>query len=704
MVEGGGEKQVTGASSGAPDVFISFASPDSAVATAVCAALEHEGVTCWLAPRDVMPGEFYGDAIVHAIDAAKALVVVLSENSIGSPHVLREVERASSKRHPVISLRIDRAPLPSGLEYFLNTSQWLDASGEEFGGALPKLATAVRRVIASPHDARPLAADRDPPPRVSTATSVPPPRPRDTEQQSAAPTRRSSYVIAASLVAAVVLAAAVVLGLRFFATGHGSQESVATRTQAAPLVPTPVSAASFSPPAHSVAVLPFVNMTGDPKQDYFSDGLSEELLNSLTSVRDLQVAARTSSFFFKGKEVDLSDIAHKLNVGAVLEGSVRKDANQVRITAQIINAVTGFHLWSQTYDRDLKDVLKLQTEIASAVTTALQATLLADAAAKIEVGGTRNPQAFDAYLRGKNAGRDKSDRTIALARIAAFDEAIRLDPSFAKAYASKAASEVGFAEYYALQTENRDHFNRARAAAERAIELAPDLGEAHSALAVVLAGGFLDFSAALVEHERALELSPNDSGVLLSAGWFFVDIGRTDAGVAMARKGVSVDQLNSRAYRTLSIVLQDAHHYRESLEAAQRALTLNPNDMRQAAVRGQGEFLLGDVERARESCSTPPLDWEGHLCLALVYDKLHRRSDAEAQVASMKTDLGDSAAYQYAEIYAQWGDIPAALGWIEKAYELKDPGILSLRIDPFFDPLRKEARFQEIERKLKYPS
>jgi tetratricopeptide (TPR) repeat protein len=376
----------------------------------------------------------------------------------------------------------------------------------------------------------------------------------------------------------------------------------------------------------------------------------------------------------------------------------------VRITAQLINAVTGFHLWSQTYDRDLKDVLKLQTEIASAVTTALQATLLADAAAKIEVGGTRNPQAFDAYLRGKNAGRDKSDRTIALARIAAFDEAIRLDPGFAKAYASKAASEVGFAEYYALQTENRDHFNRARAAAERAIELAPDLGEAHSALAVVLAGGFLDFSAALVEHERALELSPNDSGVLLSAGWFFVDIGRTDAGVAMARKGVSVDQLNSRAYRTLSIVLQDAHHYRESLEAAQRALTLNPNDMRQAAVRGQGEFLLGDVERARESCSTPPLDWEGHLCLALVYDKLHRRADAEAQVASMKTDLGDSAAYQYAEIYAQWGDIPAALGWIEKAYELKDPGILSLRIDPFFDPLRKEARFQEIERKLKYPS
>ena len=207
-------------------------------------------------------------------------------------------------------------------------------------------------------------------------------------------------------------------------------------------------------------MLPFVNMSGDPKQDYFSDGLSEELLNSLASIRDLRVAARTSSFFFKGKEVDLSDVAHKLNVGAVLEGSVRKAGDQVRITAQLINAVTGFHLWSQTYDRDLKDILKLQTEIATAVTKALQATLLADAAATIELGGTQNPQAFDAYLRGKNSD-NSNDRTAVLNAIAAFDEAIRLDPGFAKAYASKALAENGFAEYYGVGAEIREHFQRA---------------------------------------------------------------------------------------------------------------------------------------------------------------------------------------------------------------------------------------------------
>jgi TolB-like protein len=193
-------------------------------------------------------------------------------------------------------------------------------------------------------------------------------------------------------------------------------------------------------------VLPFVNMSGDPKQDYFSDGLSEELLNSLVSLRGLQVAARTSSFSFKGSGTDVADIARKLNVGAVLEGSVRKDGGRVRITAQLINAVTGFHLWSQTYDRDLKNVLALQTEIATAVTQALQATLLADASTVVELGGTHDPHAFDAYLSGR--GIKVISKETNLAQIAAFDEAIQLDPMYAKAYASKGRSLGHYAGSY----------------------------------------------------------------------------------------------------------------------------------------------------------------------------------------------------------------------------------------------------------------
>ncbi len=672
MAVGSGEEQATGARSRKPNVFISYASPDSDVAEKVCAALEGSGVTCWLAPRDVMPGEFYGDAIVHAIDAATAVVLILSKDAVVSAHVLREVERASSKRHPVISLRIDKAPLPAGLEYFLNTSQWLDASGGAPSSVFPTLIVAVRRV-ADGAAAAPEGAGAMP---------------------SAAPLRRTS-VVSASVAAVVLLGAAAFVAIRFLGPGPAAP--------AAASAPSPELPPTFSPPAHSVAVLPFVNMSGDPKQDYFSDGLSEELLNSLTSIRDMHVAARTSSFFFKGKEMELSEIAHKLNVGAVLEGSVRKDGNHVRITAQLINAVTGFHLWSQTYDRDLKDVLKLETEIATAVTTALQATLLADAAATIELGGTQNPRAFDAYLRGKNAGRAKPGRDSVLTGIAAFDEAIRLDPGFAKAYASKAISETGFAEYYGLSGEIREHFARARAAAKRSLELAPDLGEAHTAYANVLAQGFLDFGAALVEHERALALSPNDSSVLLQAAWFLADIGRADEGATMARRGASLDQLNARAYRTLAIVLADAHRHREAIEAANRALNINPDDTRQAALRGLSLLQLGEVEAAQKSCNIPPFDWENRMCLAIAYDKLHRRPEAEAQVAAMTADLGDASAYQFAEIYAQWGDVPKALEWLETAYRLKDPGMVSLKVDEFFAPLRKQPQFQEIERGLRIP-
>jgi TolB-like protein/Flp pilus assembly protein TadD len=691
MAEGTSEARATGSRSRSPEVFISYASPDSAVADAVCAALERSGVSCWVAPRNVMPGEFYADAIVRAIDAATVTVLVLSKNSATSSHVLREVERASSKRHPVVSLRIDMAPLPAGLEYFLNTSQWLDASGGAPDSALPTLVTAVRRIV----DGAPAQGD-------AGATSAAPLEPRDPARQPTTP-RRRGYLTMASLAAVVLIGAAVAVGMRFLGSGPGRGGAA---VEPAPLASagSPPAPAAFSPPTHSVAVLPFLNMSGDPKQDYFSDGLSEELLNSLTSIRDLHVAARTSSFMFKGKEMDLSDIAHKLNVGAVLEGSVRKDGSHVRITAQLINALTGFHLWSQTYDRDLKDVLKLQSEIATAVTTALQATLLADAATTIELGGTQKTAAFDAYLRGKKSERDAPSRNTLLASIAALDEAIRLDPGFAKAYAGKAKLESFFADYYGRGAEVREHFVQARSAARRALELAPELGEAHSAYAWVLEDGYLDFGGALAEHERALALSPNDSDVLLRAGRFLVDIGRADEGIALARRGASLDQLNPRAYRSLNATLDGSHHYREAAEAAARALSLNPSDRRPAAMRGLSLLQLGELEAARQSCDTPPLDWQNRMCLAIAYDKLHRRSEAEAQVAAMKADLGDASAYQYAEIYAQWGDTVKALEWLETAYRLKDPGIGSIKIDEFLDPLRQEPRFQEIERQLKIPN
>src|SRR5262249_53864779 len=215
------------------------------------------------------------------------------------------------------------------------------------------------------------------------------------------------------------------------AIGYFASDRLAPK-RAVPNAVAPVSApstgaANFNPPPHCIAVLPFVNMSGDKEQEYFSEGLIEELLNSLSRINDLQVAARTSSFSFQGEHPDIATVAHKLNVGAVLEGSVRRAANTVRISVQLVNGVTGFHLWSQAYDRDLGDVLKLQTEIATAVASALKVTLLGDEATKIELGGTSNPGAFDAYLRGSKAFMSRHGAKEVQAAIAAYTEAIGLD-------------------------------------------------------------------------------------------------------------------------------------------------------------------------------------------------------------------------------------------------------------------------------------
>jgi transcriptional activator of cad operon len=254
----------------------------------------------------------------------------------------------------------------------------------------------------------------------------------------------------------------------------------------------------FDPPAHSIAVLPFVNMSGDPSQQYFSDGHTEELLNSLARINDLQVAARTSSFSFQGEHPDIATVAHKLNVASVLEGSVRRSGNTIRVTAQLNNAVTGFHLWSQTYDRDLGDILRLQTDIANAVAGALKVTLVDNVSAKIELGGTHKPAAFDAYLRGTKALTSLVDAKTYKTAIAEYSEAIRLDPRYALAFAGRSRAYTS----YASQPETggaRDFFDKGYADARDAIELAPELAEGYMALG----------SRRLAQRDRHLEPHPS---------------------------------------------------------------------------------------------------------------------------------------------------------------------------------------------------
>jgi len=498
-------------------------------------------------------------------------------------------------------------------------------------------------------------------------------------------------------IAVVVVALGYLVANRLVLSKRGAEVGAAPApaAQSAP-------ATAFAPPPHSVAVLPFVNMSGDKDQEYFSDGLTEELLNSLSRINELQVAARTSSFSFKGKDTDIDTIAHKLNVGAVLEGSVRRSAHTMRVTAQLISAVTGFHLWSETYDRDIGDVLKLQTEIAESVARALKVTLLGDAGTKIELGGTHNPAAFDAYLRatklyfGPHPERDQE------AAIAVYTEAIRLDRDYALAYAARSLALVAVAEDPTATTSAiRARLDRAQEDAHKAIALAPDLAEGHLALARVYETQ-LGFAPANEEYERALTLAPGNARVLWNYGAFAAYARRGDTALTALRRAVALDPLNRQAHFSLANGLFFLGRYAESIAAYKDAEALDPAAPALYADIGLDYYGLGDFESARSSCEKAPEDNDRWICLAMTYDKLRRHADAEATLAKIHAAEGDTGALAYCLIYAQWGNTARALDWLETAMRLRNPDLKQIK-HPVFDPLRKEPRFQVIERELKFP-
>ncbi len=465
----------------------------------------------------------------------------------------------------------------------------------------------------------------------------------------------------------------------------------------------------FAPPPHSVAVLPFVNMSGDAKQEYFSDGVTEELLNSLSRLNELQVVARTSSFSFKGQNVDISTIAHKLNVGNVLEGSVRRAGNTVRITVQLINAVSGFHIWSQTYDRTLTDILKVQAEVATTVAQQLKVTLTGDETAKLELGGTKDPEAYEAYLRGAelllNWDLGEGDLRAALA---ALDQAIALDPKFALAHAKRAVALTTISIFVDVKPSELDRV-RAQAvqAAERAVALAPELGEAHLALATVRSTGLLDFAGAVPEFDRALALSPGSARVQRNFAAFAGQLGHSEPAIIAARRAVGLDPQNVDSHITLGDVLLWAHHYGEALTALRAAQVLRPKSAYVSFHIANALLASGQFDQARQLCesaSIPSGSGGRHLVLAIAYHGLGRQRDAERELDEFKAlHDGDGASLEMAMVYAQWGNKAVALETLAKAEQQRDPGFQALRVAWGLDPIRNEPQFKAIEAKLNFP-
>jgi TolB-like protein/Tfp pilus assembly protein PilF len=655
---------------------LSYASQDAEPALKICEALRAAGIEVFLDQSALRGGDTWDQKIRHEIHDCALFIPIVSQHT---------QERLEGYFRHEWNLAIERTHHMAHQKPFL-VPVVVDGTGDQ-EAFVPDAFRAVQWTRLPGGETPPafierikhlLSPELSPMSTVSGATMV--------IREPVRATWQSKPVLLA-IVAPVVFAALTVIVVdRFWVSKH-----VATPN-------------AFAPPPHSIAVLPFVNLSGDKEQEYFSDGLTEELLNSLSEINELQVAARTSAFSFKGKDTDIGTIARKLNVGAVLEGSVRRSANTIRITAQLINAVTGFHLWSKTYDHDLGDVLKLQTEIATAVASALKVTLLGDVAAKVELGGTRIPAAFDAYLVGAKAFSSGHEAKDIPAAIAAYTEAIRLDPYYALAFAGRSIA----LSTAALHAENpaavREGFDKAQADARQALALAPDLVQAQIASAYVSEEGTLDFTRASEAYERALALAPGNAEVLRESGLFATWMGHFDTGLAAIRRAVVLDPLARQSHAELAEALYAARRYQETVAASTETISLDPDLKTSYAYRGLAYYGLGDLESARVSCETKPDYWISQQCLAVIYDKLGRHADAEAELSKLKAAGGDAAAYQFATIYAQWGDRDKALVALETALRLRDSGLELLKTDPLLDPLRKEPRFQAVERELKFPS
>jgi TolB-like protein len=676
-------------------VFLSYASQDAEAAQRLCNELRAGGVEVWFDQSELRGGDAWDALIRRQIRGCYLFVPIISANTQSREEgyfrrewnlaVARTLDMAEGRAFLLPIVIDDTSDSQAMVPEKFREVQWTRLPA---GANTDAIVDHVRRLL-SPEAAPPMAT--------SVRSSAPP-----ISSMSAASTR-SMGPSSRSLVPWIA-SGLLILVIGYFAVDKFVRPVPSAETPATAPAP------AFNPPAHSIAVLPFTNMSGDKEQDYFSDGLSEELLNSLARVNELQVAARTSSFYFKGEHADLATIAHKLNVASVLEGSVRRSGHTIRVTAQLNSAVSGYHLWSQTYDRDLGDVLKLQTDIANAVASALKVTLLGDVTTKIEIGGTRNPAAFDAYLRASNAYRRFGPANLAAgggneeglqSAIAAYTEAIHADPDYALAYAGRSLAFADSARALVAGPDVSDYFNKGQSDARKAIALAPDLADSHLALANFFAGS-LELSGALREYERALALAPGDARVLREYGAFAVLIGRTEAGLAAAHRLLVLDPLNPTNHFGLGVSLAFARRYGDAIQAFTEAKALGQDDLSVNMWLGITYYLSGDFERASATC-TKAGEVNGPWCLAMIYDKRGRHTEAEAMLSKVRSIAGDRFAEGYADIYAQWGDTARALDWLDKAMRNRDPYLAYTKVNPFFDPLRNEPRFLAIERALKFP-
>jgi TolB-like protein/cytochrome c-type biogenesis protein CcmH/NrfG len=445
--------------------------------------------------------------------------------------------------------------------------------------------------------------------------------------------------------------------------------------------------APAGPVKESIAVLPFVNMSDDGANEYFSDGLSEELLNLLAKIPELKVAARTSSFQFKGHTGDIADIGAKLKVAHILEGSVRKSGNQVRITTQLIKADDGYHLWSETYDHTLENIFQVQDEIAAAVVDALKITLLGEVPVVDEV----NPDAYALYLQGRYFA-SQSNELNSHKSVEAYERALEIDPEYAEALAGLSLVFIWQAGFGYIEYEQG--VERALALARKAVQLSPGLALAWVALSDAQGEYLWNWQASYESAQRAIELDPGSSTALVQAARITRDLGHFDQSLEMYEKAVELDPLNLTAIIQLARAYSMVDKYKESEQQYLNLLALNP-DFR--GVHSQYSYTLMLEGRYQEALAEaekePEAGWSSLLRVFALHS-LGRHEESDAELETYIETHHEFWAYQIAEVYAWRNEADEAFHWLEAALQYRDPGLSNLVSDRTLRNLHSDPRWE----------
>jgi serine/threonine protein kinase/Tfp pilus assembly protein PilF len=460
---------------------------------------------------------------------------------------------------------------------------------------------------------------------------------------------------------------------------------------------------------NAIAVLPFLNMSRGEDGDYFSDGLAEELLNVLSKIRGLRVAARTSAFSFKGKQTTIAEIGQALNVGSVLEGSIRSSGNRVRISVQLVNVADGYHLWSETYDRTMDDIFAVQDDIAQSVVEELRARLLGHSlgpdtsstiiseVARAVKGRAENAEAQRLMLLGRYF-LDRTTKEDTAKAIRYFREALDLEPDYALCWA-----ELGRA--YSIEAGRAwipvgEGFERSRDAAKRALSLEPELAEAHAQLGRIQASHDWDLSRAEASYQRALELAPGSSAVLDGAGVLFYKLGRLSQALELINRVLIQDPLSGSFWHNLGLTCHAAGKLKESASAFLRAIELAPQRLVSHALLALVLMDQGRFEDAIKQAELEPNEMWRSWAMAIIDHAAGRQSDSDNELRQLTTEHAEGNAYQIAEVHSMRNEIDPAFEWLERAITERDSGLTHAKVNPRFRPLHADKRWAALLKKI----